>query len=152
MQATVKDSSLISSQQPSWDCSQISLRAWVDDILTWIPTCDATFAPLIEHNYVPTSHGRVIVSSKDQAIAVFHRIHQPYSLHSPLPVEPTFNLTISSLPANLQTRANARLAVSGTSGASRPALLALPSDSDDHLVVSPEYLANVDRQLMEAIL
>eukprot|EP00965_Chrysotila_dentata_P026167 867642-Pleurochrysis_carterae.AAC.1 len=121
MQATAKDSSSVSSQQPSSGCSQISLRAWVDDILTWIPTCDASFAPLIEQGYTS-------------------------------PVEPTFNLTISSLPANVQTRASARLAASGASGASQRALFTLPSDSDDHFVVSPEYLANVDRQLMEAIL
>eukprot|EP00965_Chrysotila_dentata_P011956 393011-Pleurochrysis_carterae.AAC.1 len=126
MQATVKDSSTVSSQQPSWDCSQqISLRDWVDNILTWIPTCDASFARLIEHGYVLTSHGRVVVSSKDQAVAVFHRIYQPYALQSPSPVEPSFNLTFSSLPANVQTCASARLAASGSTGASQPALLTL---------------------------
>eukprot|EP00965_Chrysotila_dentata_P052730 1749403-Pleurochrysis_carterae.AAC.1 len=72
MQPSTKDLSTVSSQQPSWDCSQISLRAWVDNILTWLSTCEPTFAPLIEHGYVLTSHGRVVVANKDHAVAVFH--------------------------------------------------------------------------------
>eukprot|EP00965_Chrysotila_dentata_P135878 4491787-Pleurochrysis_carterae.AAC.1 len=97
-------------KQPFWDCSQINLRAWVDDVLTWIPTCDPSFAPLIEQGYVLTTHGRVVVANKDHAVAVFHRIYSPYPLHSPSQVDPTFNLNISSLPAAVQTRARARTA------------------------------------------
>eukprot|EP00965_Chrysotila_dentata_P131919 4361270-Pleurochrysis_carterae.AAC.1 len=59
MQPSSKEPSSISTTQPSWDSSQISIRAWVDDVLTWIPTCDQSFAPLIENGYVITSHGRV---------------------------------------------------------------------------------------------
>eukprot|EP00965_Chrysotila_dentata_P044316 1473495-Pleurochrysis_carterae.AAC.2 len=142
MQPSTKDLSTVSSQQPSWDCSQISLRAW-------IPTCEPTFAPLIKHGYVLTSHGRVVVASKDHAVAVLHRIYQPYSILSPSPNDSTFNLALSSLPAAVQTRASARLAASAPAGASQPTTLSLPSESADHYVVSPELLANVDRQLME---
>eukprot|EP00965_Chrysotila_dentata_P158205 5226611-Pleurochrysis_carterae.AAC.1 len=72
MQPSSKEPSSVSSTQPSWDSSQISIRAWVDDVLTWIPTCDQSFAPLIENGYVITSHGRVVVASKEHAIAVYH--------------------------------------------------------------------------------
>eukprot|EP00965_Chrysotila_dentata_P021247 703526-Pleurochrysis_carterae.AAC.1 len=72
MQSTNKEPSAVSNPQPSWDSSQISIRAWVDDVLAWIPTCDQSFAPLIEHGYVLTSHGRVVVTSKEHAIAVYH--------------------------------------------------------------------------------
>eukprot|EP00965_Chrysotila_dentata_P093634 3094276-Pleurochrysis_carterae.AAC.2 len=83
MDNTTKDPTAVSSQQPSWDCSQLTIRAWIDDVLTWIPTRDSAFAPLIEHGYVITSHGRVVVSSADQAVAVFHRVYTPYPLHNP---------------------------------------------------------------------
>eukprot|EP00965_Chrysotila_dentata_P160565 5300749-Pleurochrysis_carterae.AAC.1 len=74
MQPSSKEPSSVSSTQPSWHSSQISIRAWLDDVLTWIPTCDQSFAPLIENGYVITSHGRVVVASKEHAIAVYHRI------------------------------------------------------------------------------
>eukprot|EP00965_Chrysotila_dentata_P178189 5885356-Pleurochrysis_carterae.AAC.1 len=60
MQPSTKDPLTVSTSQPSWDCSQFSIRAWVDDLLAWVPTCYQSFAPLIEHGYVLTSHGRVV--------------------------------------------------------------------------------------------
>eukprot|EP00965_Chrysotila_dentata_P023215 769709-Pleurochrysis_carterae.AAC.1 len=73
MQSTNKEQSAVSNPQPSWDTSQISIRAcWVDDVLACIPTCDQSYAPLIEHGCVLTSHGRVVVTSKEHAIAVYH--------------------------------------------------------------------------------
>eukprot|EP00965_Chrysotila_dentata_P020157 667404-Pleurochrysis_carterae.AAC.1 len=71
METPSKESATVSFQ-PSWDCSQLTIRAWIDDVLTWIPTRGPAFAPLIEHGYVLTSHGRVVVASTDHAIAVFH--------------------------------------------------------------------------------
>eukprot|EP00965_Chrysotila_dentata_P121116 4005810-Pleurochrysis_carterae.AAC.1 len=62
MQSQNKEHSNVSATQPSWDSSQISIRAWVDDVLAWTPTCDQSYAPLIEHGYVLTSHGRVVVA------------------------------------------------------------------------------------------
>eukprot|EP00965_Chrysotila_dentata_P194602 6176463-Pleurochrysis_carterae.AAC.1 len=97
MDNATKDPFAVSTQQPSWECSQLTIRAWIDDVLTWIPTRDSAFAPLIEHGYVITSHGRVVVSSADQAVAVFHRIYTPYPLHDPSPIDPTFDLSLSSL-------------------------------------------------------
>eukprot|EP00965_Chrysotila_dentata_P212938 6187337-Pleurochrysis_carterae.AAC.1 len=61
MQPSAKDPVTVSISQPSWDSSQISIRAWVDDLLAWIPTCEQSFAPLIEQGYVLTSHGRVVI-------------------------------------------------------------------------------------------
>eukprot|EP00965_Chrysotila_dentata_P245664 6206698-Pleurochrysis_carterae.AAC.3 len=110
MQSQTKEHSTVSSTQPSWDSSQISIRAWLDDVHAWIQTCDQSYAPLIEHGYVLPSHGRVVVASKDHATAVYHRIYTPYSLHSPSPLDPVFNLSVASLPAAV--RARTRLATS----------------------------------------
>eukprot|EP00965_Chrysotila_dentata_P189352 6173273-Pleurochrysis_carterae.AAC.2 len=139
----------ITSSQLSWDSSQISIRAWVDDVLAWIPSCEQSFAPLIEHGYVLTSHGRVIVTSKEHAIAVYPRICTPYSLHSPSQLEPTFNLSIASLPAAIRARTRSATSADASSA---PTSLTLPTEPSDHYVISPEILANVDQQLMETIL
>eukprot|EP00965_Chrysotila_dentata_P257368 6212866-Pleurochrysis_carterae.AAC.1 len=45
MQSSTKEPATVSNSQPSWDSSQISVRAWVDDVLAGIPTC----AVLIDH-------------------------------------------------------------------------------------------------------
>eukprot|EP00965_Chrysotila_dentata_P045653 1516573-Pleurochrysis_carterae.AAC.1 len=76
--------------KPSWDSSQLSERAWLDDLFAWIPTCNSLYATLIEQGYSLTPHGRVVVYSADHAKAVFHRLHQTYSFDSPSPVAPAF--------------------------------------------------------------
>eukprot|EP00965_Chrysotila_dentata_P179494 5927166-Pleurochrysis_carterae.AAC.1 len=47
-------------------------------------------------------------------------------------------------PPRKRTRASARLAASAPAGASQLTTLSLPSESTDHFVISPEFLANVD--------
>eukprot|EP00965_Chrysotila_dentata_P149382 4933229-Pleurochrysis_carterae.AAC.1 len=34
------------SEQPSWDSSQLSQRAWLDDLLSWLPTKNTAYASL----------------------------------------------------------------------------------------------------------
>eukprot|EP00965_Chrysotila_dentata_P068913 2277252-Pleurochrysis_carterae.AAC.1 len=114
-----------------------------------MPTCDQSFAPLSEHGYVLTLHGRIVVTSKEHAIAVYHRIYTPYSLHSPQPLEPTFNLSTASLRAAVRAR---RRSAATADTSSAPTSPTLPSKAFDHYVISLEMLANVDRQLMETIL
>eukprot|EP00965_Chrysotila_dentata_P103160 3405979-Pleurochrysis_carterae.AAC.2 len=75
--------------------------------------------------------------------------YTPYSLHSPSPLEPTFTQSIATLPA--ANRARTRSATPAVAS-SVPTSLTLPREASDHNVISPEMLANVDRQLMETIL
>eukprot|EP00965_Chrysotila_dentata_P157565 5205111-Pleurochrysis_carterae.AAC.2 len=133
MESPSKESTTVSFQ-PSWDCSQLTIRAWIDDVLTWIPTRDPAFAPPIEHGYVLTSHGRVVVASSDHAIAVFHRIYTPYLLHDPSPIDPSFDLTLSSLPPSVRSRTRAASAAAAAADGSQPTHLTPPSDHSDHFV------------------
>eukprot|EP00965_Chrysotila_dentata_P104143 3439093-Pleurochrysis_carterae.AAC.1 len=55
--------------KPSWDSSQLTERAWLDDLLPWIPSCNPLYATLIEHGYSLTPQGRVVVFSSDHAKA-----------------------------------------------------------------------------------
>eukprot|EP00965_Chrysotila_dentata_P194895 6176658-Pleurochrysis_carterae.AAC.1 len=64
MQPSTKEPLTVSTFQPSWDSSQISIRAWVNDVLAWAPTCDQYFARLIEQGYVLTSHGHVVATQQ----------------------------------------------------------------------------------------
>eukprot|EP00965_Chrysotila_dentata_P121474 4015969-Pleurochrysis_carterae.AAC.1 len=64
------------------------------------------------------------------------------------PMDPTFNLAIASLPADVRARTRSTFAASS---ATAPTSLTMPSESVDHYVVSPEWLSNVDRQLIETI-
>eukprot|EP00965_Chrysotila_dentata_P104219 3441450-Pleurochrysis_carterae.AAC.1 len=57
------------SEQPSWDSSQLSQRAWLDDLLPWLPTKNASYASLVEHGYTLTPQGRVVVYSYQHAQA-----------------------------------------------------------------------------------
>eukprot|EP00965_Chrysotila_dentata_P022760 754468-Pleurochrysis_carterae.AAC.1 len=78
------------SEKPSWDASQFTQRAWIDDLLPWLPTCNAAYAILIEHGYTLTPQGRVVVHSYAHAQAVFFKQYTPYPLDSPSPVVPIF--------------------------------------------------------------
>eukprot|EP00965_Chrysotila_dentata_P052436 1739551-Pleurochrysis_carterae.AAC.1 len=154
MQQTTNHTPTVSTD-PSWDCSHITIRAWADELLTWLPTENASYAPLIEHGYIVTTQGRVVVANHNHAIAVCHRIFNPYPLHAPSPTDPHYDLTISTLPPAVQTRtraAAAQAAATAAGGSTQPTTLTLPSDQADRFIVSPEMLANVDRQLMESIL
>eukprot|EP00965_Chrysotila_dentata_P001562 51227-Pleurochrysis_carterae.AAC.1 len=97
------------------------------------------------------------------AQAVFFNLYTPYTMDSPSPVAPTF--TLPSLPAPTSaagpaTRsggaapgaAPAAAGVQPPAAASVSAVRPLSADERDHFVISPETLANVDRQLMETIL
>eukprot|EP00965_Chrysotila_dentata_P108779 3593592-Pleurochrysis_carterae.AAC.1 len=57
------------TEQPSWDSSQFTERAWLDDLLPWLPTCNASYASLAEHGYTFTPQGRVVVYSYQHAQA-----------------------------------------------------------------------------------
>eukprot|EP00965_Chrysotila_dentata_P177766 5871919-Pleurochrysis_carterae.AAC.5 len=58
------------SDKPSWDSSQFTQRAWIDDLLPWLPTCNSAYASLIEHGYTLTPQGRVVAYSYSHAQAV----------------------------------------------------------------------------------
>eukprot|EP00965_Chrysotila_dentata_P187155 6171955-Pleurochrysis_carterae.AAC.1 len=73
------------SDKPSWDSSQFTQRAWIDDLLPWLPTCNAAYATLIEHGYTLTPQGCVFVHSYAHAQAVFFNQYTPYPLDSPSP-------------------------------------------------------------------
>eukprot|EP00965_Chrysotila_dentata_P021896 724721-Pleurochrysis_carterae.AAC.1 len=78
------------SEQPSWDSSQLSQRAWLDDLLPWLPTRNTSYAFLVEHGYTLTPQGRVVVYSYQHAQAVFFNLYIPYTKDSPSPIAPTF--------------------------------------------------------------
>eukprot|EP00965_Chrysotila_dentata_P171791 5668883-Pleurochrysis_carterae.AAC.3 len=40
------------SKQPSWVSSKLSQRAWLDDLLPWLPTNTASYASLIKHGFI----------------------------------------------------------------------------------------------------
>eukprot|EP00965_Chrysotila_dentata_P108287 3576624-Pleurochrysis_carterae.AAC.1 len=64
-----------SVSKPSWDSSQLTERAWLDDLFPWLPSCNLLYASLVEQGYSLTPQGRVAVYSTDHAKAVFHRLH-----------------------------------------------------------------------------
>eukprot|EP00965_Chrysotila_dentata_P190131 6173698-Pleurochrysis_carterae.AAC.2 len=88
------------SDKPSWDSSQLSQRAWLDDLLPWLPTANSSYASLIEHGYTLTPRGRVVVHSYAHAQAVFFNQYTPYTLDAPSPIAPAFTFpTAGSAPA-----------------------------------------------------
>eukprot|EP00965_Chrysotila_dentata_P178831 5905380-Pleurochrysis_carterae.AAC.1 len=58
-----------SVSKPSWDSSELTERAWLDDLLPWLPTCNSPYATLVEQRYSLTPQGRVVVYSADHAKA-----------------------------------------------------------------------------------
>eukprot|EP00965_Chrysotila_dentata_P002105 69539-Pleurochrysis_carterae.AAC.1 len=76
--------------KPFWDSSQLTERAWLDDLVAWVPSCNSLYATLIEQGYSLTPQGRVVVYSNDHAKAVIHRLHPTHTFDSPSPVAPTF--------------------------------------------------------------
>eukprot|EP00965_Chrysotila_dentata_P241370 6204238-Pleurochrysis_carterae.AAC.1 len=151
-------------EKPSWDSSQLSQRAWLDDLLPWLPTANSSYASLIKHGYTFTPQGRVVVHSYSHAQAVFFNQYTPYSLEAPSPISPTFTFPAAgSAPARtgLATRSTPDSAApasaapaSQSAGSSLPSATAvrnLTTDERDHFVISPEQLVSVDRQLMETI-
>eukprot|EP00965_Chrysotila_dentata_P127565 4218760-Pleurochrysis_carterae.AAC.1 len=73
MQQTTNHAPTVSTD-PSWDCSHITIRSWADELLAWLQTENISYAPLIEHGYILTTQGRVVVANHNHAIAVCHRI------------------------------------------------------------------------------
>eukprot|EP00965_Chrysotila_dentata_P260437 6213906-Pleurochrysis_carterae.AAC.5 len=84
------------SNLPSWDSSQLSQRAWLDDLLPWLPSSNASYASLIEHGYTFTPQGRVVVYSLQHAQAVFFNLYTPYTMDAPSPIAPTFTFPVAS--------------------------------------------------------
>eukprot|EP00965_Chrysotila_dentata_P022830 756861-Pleurochrysis_carterae.AAC.1 len=74
------------SDQPSWDSSQLSQRAWLDDLLPGLPTKNTAYASLCEHGYTLTPQGRVVVFSYQHAQAVFFNLYTPYTMDAPSPI------------------------------------------------------------------
>eukprot|EP00965_Chrysotila_dentata_P164977 5447204-Pleurochrysis_carterae.AAC.1 len=86
------------SHQPSWDSSHLSQeRAWLYDLLPWLPTRNASYASLVEHGYILTPQGRVVVYSYQHAQAVFFNLYTLYAIDAPSPIAPTY--TFLSAPA-----------------------------------------------------
>eukprot|EP00965_Chrysotila_dentata_P066716 2208655-Pleurochrysis_carterae.AAC.1 len=53
---------------PTWDSSQLYLRAWLDNIAAWLPSQHSNYAPLIEYGYVLTSQGSVAAYTLEHAL------------------------------------------------------------------------------------
>eukprot|EP00965_Chrysotila_dentata_P194084 6176139-Pleurochrysis_carterae.AAC.1 len=73
----------------SWDSFQLAERTWLDDLLSWISTCNPLYATLTEHGYSLTPQGCVVVYSADHAKAVFCCLYQTYTFDSPSLTAPT---------------------------------------------------------------
>eukprot|EP00965_Chrysotila_dentata_P212331 6186968-Pleurochrysis_carterae.AAC.2 len=99
MQSSTKESSTVSTSQfRLWLAHEFrSALRWTTFLLGYPRGCNKSFALLIEQGYVLISHRRAVVTSKELAIAVYHRIYPPYALHSPSPLEPAFDLSIAAL-------------------------------------------------------
>eukprot|EP00965_Chrysotila_dentata_P017297 574095-Pleurochrysis_carterae.AAC.1 len=78
MQTTLKPS--------PWDSSQLSQRAWLDELLPWLPTKNTAYASLCEHGYTLTPQGRVVVFSYQHVQAVFFSLYTPYTMDAPSPI------------------------------------------------------------------
>eukprot|EP00965_Chrysotila_dentata_P225721 6194941-Pleurochrysis_carterae.AAC.1 len=70
---------------PSWDSSQLFMRAWLDDLAAWLPTKNADFATLVEFGYVLTSQGKVATYDMDHAIHCRSRLIKSYTYDDPSP-------------------------------------------------------------------
>eukprot|EP00965_Chrysotila_dentata_P087697 2895503-Pleurochrysis_carterae.AAC.1 len=142
------------SEKPFWDSSQLTQRAWIDDLLPWIPTCNASYASLIEHGYTLSPQRRVVLHSYQHAQAVFSNLYTPYPLDAPSPITPVFNFAAAptaAAPAGPATQSTpASAAPTSATPASQPVATGLPSvttvrnltaDERNHFVISPEQLA-----------
>eukprot|EP00965_Chrysotila_dentata_P012995 429083-Pleurochrysis_carterae.AAC.2 len=138
------------SSQPSWDSSQLSQRAWLNDLLPWLPTSNASYVSLIEHGYTLTPHGRVVVYSMQHAQAVFFKLYTPYTMDAPSPLAPTFVFPTAPAtsgaagPTTRSTPAGAAPSAASLTGAPPVcSVRSLTADERDHFVVSPEQLASI---------
>eukprot|EP00965_Chrysotila_dentata_P258969 6213412-Pleurochrysis_carterae.AAC.2 len=117
------------SDKPFWDSSQLTQRAWLDDLLPWLPTCNSSYASLIEDGYT---------------------LYAPYTLVAPSPVAPTFIFPCapaapaSAGPAAHSTPASA--APASVTPAAQPvssgptpvtSIRNLSADERNHFVISP---------------
>eukprot|EP00965_Chrysotila_dentata_P012127 397723-Pleurochrysis_carterae.AAC.1 len=105
------------SDQPSWDSSQLSQRAWLDGLLPWLPTKNTAYASLCEHGYTLTPQGRVVVFSYQHAQAVIFNLYTPYTMDAPSPLVPTFSFPFqpaSTAAAGPTTRSAPAGAAPGT--------------------------------------
>eukprot|EP00965_Chrysotila_dentata_P068243 2256461-Pleurochrysis_carterae.AAC.3 len=134
------------------------LSTWLDDLLPWLPTSNASYASLIKHGYTLTTRGWVVVYPRQHAQAVFFNLYTPYAMDAPSQVAPTlvFPTTPAASgaagPTTRSTPAGATPATALLTGAP-PVSSACPltANERDHFIISPEQLASVDRQLMETI-
>eukprot|EP00965_Chrysotila_dentata_P224874 6194439-Pleurochrysis_carterae.AAC.3 len=130
--------------QPSCDSSQLSHCAWLDDLLPWLPTSNASYAPLMERGYTLTSQERVVVSSYQQhAQAVYFSFYTPYTMDAPAPIMFTFSTAPAAAglsgPTTRSTPAGAAPAAAApTSAAPVSTIRALAAFEKDYFVLSPE--------------
>eukprot|EP00965_Chrysotila_dentata_P001516 50106-Pleurochrysis_carterae.AAC.1 len=75
---------------PTWDSSQLYLRAWLDDIAAWLPSQHSNYAPLIEYGYVLTSQGSVAAYTLEHALHCRSRLLIAHTYDSPSPRDPVF--------------------------------------------------------------
>eukprot|EP00965_Chrysotila_dentata_P156888 5184073-Pleurochrysis_carterae.AAC.1 len=102
MQDTNTNTESDSVSAPSWDSSQLHLRAWLDDVTTWLPAQHSNYAPLIEYGYVLTSQGSVAAYNMDHALHCRSRLLSAHTFDSPSPRNLVFATQGSVAPPNLQ--------------------------------------------------
>eukprot|EP00965_Chrysotila_dentata_P143074 4727900-Pleurochrysis_carterae.AAC.1 len=102
MQDTNLSTESDSVQAPSWDSSQLQLRAWLDDVAAWLPAQHSNYSPLIEYGYVLTSQGSVAAFNMEHALHCRSRLLSAHTFDSPSPLNPVFTSQGSVAPSNLQ--------------------------------------------------
>eukprot|EP00965_Chrysotila_dentata_P046424 1542487-Pleurochrysis_carterae.AAC.1 len=61
------------------------MRAWIEDLLRWLPTQSSNYVPLMKHGYIIVSHGKVAVVDSSQAQAIATSSDPVYTLELPSP-------------------------------------------------------------------
>eukprot|EP00965_Chrysotila_dentata_P096348 3184169-Pleurochrysis_carterae.AAC.2 len=151
---------------PTWDSSQLYLRAWRDDIAAWLPSQHSNYSPLVEYGYVLTSQGSVAAYMLYPALHCRSRLLVAHTCDSPSPRNPVFASQGSTAPANLQsttrqTRSQSQSApAQATAASAAPAaapvsvsrLPPLTADEAKRYIVAPELVDATDRKMMTSFL
>eukprot|EP00965_Chrysotila_dentata_P102778 3393193-Pleurochrysis_carterae.AAC.1 len=150
---------------PTWDSSQLYLRAWLDDIAAWLPSQHA-YSTFVEYGYVRTSQGSVAAYRLEHALHCRSRLLVAHTFDSPSPRNPVFASQGSTAPANLQAttrqkRSQAQSAPAQTNVSSAAPVAApvstsglppLTADEAKRYFVAPELIDATDRKMMTFIL
>eukprot|EP00965_Chrysotila_dentata_P067237 2225184-Pleurochrysis_carterae.AAC.3 len=140
---------------PSWDSSQLHLRAWLDDVAAWLPAQHSNYSSPIEFGYVLTSQGSVAACNLEHALHCRSRLLSAHSFDSPSPRNPVFTMQGSIAPSNLQStiRRFGRFCPCVHSCIRyRLRFAALTADEFKRYIIAPELIDATDRKMMTAIL